>query len=379
MIRFLIAFLVAAMVAPTVAADVTVADDVSLRRAMRAARPGDVIKMSPGKYAGGIYETILGEKDKRITIEAADPKDQPLFEGGPLGMHLPQSRYVTLRNLRFRGHSGGGLNLDDGGKRNEPAVGIVLEGITVTDIGPRGNYDGIKCSGLSDLIIRNCTIEGWGGSAIDFVGCSKALIEGCTFRGKKGFSQSTGPQFKGGSSEIVIRDCRFDNAGTRGINCGGSTGMKFFRPPNATYEAKDILIEKCVFIGGDAPVAFVGVDGAVFRENTIIDPERFVLRILQETTDARFNPCRNVTFEKNLIVYKKAELIEVVNIGPDTAPETFKFKNNWWYCRDDSQARPKLPSKETAGIYGQDPKLELGKDGFPTNPPGAPLAAGKAK
>jgi hypothetical protein len=39
---------------------------------------------------------------------------------------------------------------------------------------------------------------------------------------------------------IVIQRCRFENAGNRSVNIGGSTGLEFFRPKADGYEAKDI-------------------------------------------------------------------------------------------------------------------------------------------
>jgi hypothetical protein len=139
--------------------------------------------------------------------------------------------------------------------------------------------------------------------------------------------------------------------------------LKFFRPKDASYEAKDLTIENNVFIGGQTPVAFVGIDGAVFRHNTMVDPEKWVMRILQETVGERFAPCRNVTFERNLIVYTKAVNV-AVNIGPDTAPETFKFAENWWYCTDAPASKPSLPTAEKDGVYGKDPKVTKAKDGW---------------
>jgi hypothetical protein len=40
------------------------------------------------------------------------------------------------------------LNLDDGGDLANPVTGITIEHVEISDIGPKGNHDGIKCSGL---------------------------------------------------------------------------------------------------------------------------------------------------------------------------------------------------------------------------------------
>jgi hypothetical protein len=166
----------------------------------------------------------------------------------------------------------------------------------------------------------------------------------------------------------------FRDAGQRAVNIGGSTGLEYFRPPGAKYEARDIVVEGCAMVGSQAPLAFVGVDGAVARYNTIIHPEKWVLRILQETTQPGFVACRNGRFEHNLIVFRRAEVSTLVNIGPRTEPDTFSFENNFWYCEDRPDAsRPELPARETGGVYGIDPRITAAdEDDFQ---PGEPRAA----
>jgi hypothetical protein len=358
---------------------VKVADDASLRAALRAARPGTSIQIAPGKYQPGVYvSNLAGTEEARIVIEGADTDMPPRFEGGSVAWHLIDCSFVTLRNVAVRGQRSNGINVDDGGTFDTPAHHIVLERIRVADVGPRGNFDGIKLSGLDDFAVRDCLIEGWGGQAVDMVGCHRGLIEGCHFRGKDGFSQSSGPQTKGGSSQIVIRRCRFENAGSRAVNLGGSTGLAYFRPKGAPYEAKDITVEGCTFVGSQAPIAYVGVDGAVVRYNTIYRPDKWVIRILQETTAPGFAPCRNGRFEHNLIVFRRSDVGIFVNIGPNTQPETFTFANNLWYCEDRLAAsRPQLPAAETDGVYGVDPRLAAPERNLfePQNPQAARFGA----
>lgn len=334
--------------------EVLVRDDSQLRTALASARPGLTIRIAPGDYQPGVFVSRLrGTAEQPIVIEAADPQQPPVFRGGSTGWQLSDCQYLTLRGLAVTGQSANGINIDDGGSYDTPSHHVVLEQLHVSRIGPSGNRDGIKLSGVDDFVIRDCTIDGWAGQAIDMVGCHRGLIEDCRFVGREGFSQGTGPQTKGGSSQVLIRRCRFENPGQRAVNLGGSTGRDYFRPREAKYEARDITVEGCVFVGGMAPVAFVGVDGAAVRYNTIIHPDKWVLRILQETTDEGFIRCRNGRFEHNLILYRRAEVGTVVNIGPHTQPETFRFADNLWYCEDRPQAsRPDLPAPESGGVYG---------------------------
>jgi hypothetical protein len=114
------------------------------------------------------------------------------------------------------------------------------------------------------------------------------------------------------------------------------------------------------FIGACRP-PLIGVDGAVVEHNTICRPTRWAIRILQESTDARFVPCRKGRFLHNVVVFRSDELRQVVNIGGNTSPETFEFSGNVWYCIDrpaDTQRLVRLPAAETKGTYGIDPRLK---------------------
>jgi hypothetical protein len=304
-------------------------------------------------------DKLHGTEAQPIVIEGSDERDPPRFRGGQEGWHFSDCSYLILRNVTVQGQTGNGINADDGGSSETPAHHLVLERIRVQDIGPRGNHDAIKLSGVDDFILRDCTLAGWGGQAIDMVGCHQGLIERCRFVGQPGYSQDSGVQTKGGSRRIVVRDCHFRNGGGRAVNVGGSTGLDYFRPRGVGYEAQEILVEGCTFVGSLAPIAFVGVDGAVVRYNTIYHPDKWVLRILQETNAPGFLPCRRGRFENNLIVFRREAVQVIVNIGPNTQPESFTFSQNLWYCQDRPDAsRPELPARETGGIYGVDPRLK---------------------
>lgn len=347
------------------AAEVEVSDRTALIQALQQATPGTVIRVAPGTYRGGISASGLkGEEGKPIVITAADPKRPPVIEGGGGGIHLSGCSHVELRDLHVNGATGNGVNVDDAGDRDKPSRGIVLRRLTVTNIGSKGNQDGIKMSGVDGFTIDGCRVERWGGggSAIDFVGCHEGVVEGCVFtHDASAAAQGNGVQNKGGSRGIVIRRCRFTHAGNRAVNAGGSTGLEYMRPANPGYEAKDITIEDCYFIGSAAPVAFVGVDGAVFQRNTIYRPTRWALRILQENQDPAYAPSRNGVFRENLIVFHSTDLSTTVNVGGGTEPQTFRFEKNAWYCVDNptrTKSLVRLPVAEMDGVYGTDPMLK---------------------
>jgi hypothetical protein len=353
--------------------EVRVASREELDAALAEAKAGTSILLEPGTYRGGIIRRSLrGTEAEPIVIGSADPERPATIEGGPSGLHLSSPEYVTLRDLVFTGQGSNGLNIDDGGSAERPAKKVTLKNLWVHDVGPDGNRDGIKLSGLVDFRIEHCVVERWGktGSGIDMVGCSQGVVERCRFS-HPGAVQANGVQTKGGSRDVVIRRCTFLRAGGRAINVGGSTGLAYFRPEPQGFEAKNITVEDCTFVGSLTPIAFVGVDGAVVRHCTIYDPERWCLRILQENQLENFIPCRNGRFEKNVIAFQanqKATLEQgefgnrgsavvrfmAVNVGEKTAPETFIFADNVWSCLDRperTEALVQLPTKEQGGRY----------------------------
>jgi hypothetical protein len=333
------------------ARDITVHNSSELLNVLRKSRDVASILLAPNEYRGGIYiNNISGQADNPITIRGADPNNPPIFSGGgSQAIHMADCSHIVLAHIKVRGYSANGINIDDGGSFETPSHHIVLDNITILDTGPTGNHDALKMSGVDEFVVKNCRFEGWGGSGIDMVGCHSGKVTGCTFVGKKGYSQSNGVQLKGGTSNIVVESCLFKNAGHRSINLGGSTGLQYFRPRAGDYEARDITIAGNRFIGSMAPIAWVTAKGGHVHHNTIILPEKWILRILQETRDTRFKPCHDGIFENNLVIYD-SRINVFVNVGPRTAPETFTFRNNAWHQVDGSR-KPVLPALEQNGIY----------------------------
>jgi hypothetical protein len=355
--RALLLLVLAAGLPASAAEVITVANSAQLRAALARLQPGHHLRLAPGEYGPGyVIDRAHGTATQPIVIEGSDPANPPRFAGGAVALHVRGASYLTLRHLAAHGQSGNGLNLDDGGASSHH---VTLDRVVVSDTGPTGNRDGIKLSGIDDFVLRECRVSGWAGQAVDMVGCHRGLLEKCRFEGKPGFAQTTGPQTKGGSEDIVIRACVFLQAGQRPAHLGGSTGRPYFRPRDAKYEARRITLEGCLIVGGMAGVTFTGIEEGIARFNTIVDTERWPLRILQENQEPGMLECGRNTFENNLLVVTHGELRSWLNIGGRTRPETFKFAGNWWYLKGPAQAsKPALPAPETGGTYGVDPQLD---------------------
>jgi hypothetical protein len=328
---------------------------LTLEQAAAAATAGDTILLREGSHAtGGFIENLQGNSSQWITIRAADG-EEVIFSGGSQAFHLTDPAYLRIEGLIFEQQTGNGVNIDDGGSPETPAHHVIIKNCVWRSMNAVGNNDELKLSGLDVFAIQRCTFMNGSdsGSLVDMVGCHNGTFEFNHF--ENGGSNCI--QAKGGSKSIMIDRNKFVNGGQRAINIGGSTGLQFFRPIDATYEASDIFVYSNIFEGSVAPIAFVGAVNSEVINNTIIRPERWAIRILQETVDTtRFQPCGNNTFRNNIVVTASTQ--PAINIGPNTAPTTFVFSHNLWFNPDNSSwVGPNTPVTEPMRIVNQDPQF----------------------
>jgi hypothetical protein len=327
----------------------------TLSQAAAAVNPGDTILFHAGIYSGGQYCADLhGTAGSPITLMAL-PGDTVVHVGGTNGWHLSEVSYLNIYNLVFEQQTGNGFNLDDAGTISTPAHHIVFENCVFRNMNASGNNDLLKLSGLDTFEIRNCRFlnGATGGSGIDMVGCHRGSILGCHFENMG----SNAIQAKGGTQFVRIEANSFKNCGERSVNLGGSTGLSFFRPLDAKFEASDLQVYSNVFIGSVAPIAYVGCQKVDVVNNTIYMPGKWVLRILQETVDTtRFVKCGNNAFRNNIIYHGNAVTTDC-NIGPNTDPASFRFSNNlWFHYQNSSWTGPTgLPVTDSNNITGSDP------------------------
>ncbi len=351
----------------------------TIDRAADDALPGSAIRVHAGTYAGGIFlSDLAGTESAPIWIGGVPGEPRPVLAGASEGLHLSRCSYLVVHDLEVRNATANGINADDGGDYADPLAThhLTFHHLWIHDIGAGGNQDCLKLSGLNDFTVALSEFAlcggGSSGSGVDHVGCHQGLLARNLFHDLS----ANAIQSKGGSVDLEIRWNRFIDSGARSLNLGGSTGFQFFRPPLSTTlpnaEARDLRVVANVFEGSDAAVAYVGCVGCVVANNTIVDPDNWILRILQETTSSPpylFEACRDGVFVNNLVYFDRGALSTHLNIGPNTAPETFTFASNLWYAWDNpAQSQPSLPVTETGGLYGVDPQLGVGYRIGPASP-----------
>lgn len=322
------------------------------------ALPGDTILIYPGVYTMSNRITGLTGRPEAFIYIIGTSAETVIFEGNSQAFHFSDIAYVQIENITIEKQSANGMNMDDGGTFDTPSHHINILKCIFRNMASQGNNDLLKLSGIDYFQIEDCLFlnGATGGSGIDMVGCHNGNIRHCTFENMG----SNAIQAKGGSQYLLIEANRFKNCGQRTLNLGGSTGLEFFRPQDAPFEAADIEVFANIFIGSTAPIAFVGCTRVQVINNTIIDPVNWVIRILQETfLPARFVPCSYNSFVNN-IIYHSNTLSRHVNIGPNTLPASFTFSHNLWYnYQSPENSIPDLPVNELFGIRGMNPLFEL--------------------
>jgi hypothetical protein len=145
-----------------------------------------------------------------------------------------------------------------------------------------------------------------------------------------------------------------------------------------------------VITGGEAAAAFAGCVDCAFVRNTVVDPTRWLLRILQETVALDTYPVAPTskgTIADNLFYFRRSDVSagEDINVGDNTQSESFTLSGNVWFAHDEPRrSQPILPTYKgprTEQIVGVEPtfvnaaagdfRVPEGAAGFP---PGAPAS-----
>lgn len=346
----------------------------TIARGLFDAGPGSAVVVHEGTYPGGVSIAYYdGTASEPIWIGGAAGEPRPVIDatGTSEAIHISECSYLIVHDMEIHGASDNGINCDDGGETadDQATHHVIFRDLSIHDIGTGGNQDCLKLSGVNEFFVLDSAFSACGGglsgSGIDHVGCHHGVLARNQFHDLA----ANAIQCKGGSEDLEIRWNWMTDSGERSVNLGGSTGDAYFRPPLSTAdlnaEARDIRVVSNVIEGAWASLAFVGCVDCIVANNTIVDPENWIFRILQETTSHGgydFEPCRDNRVVNNLIYYDRSALSTWINIGDNTEPATFEFAHNLWYAYDDpGQSHPTdLPVTETSPVVGQDPAFTTG-------------------
>jgi hypothetical protein len=291
----------------------------------------------------------------------------PAILGGTEALHLVDPHWVVIEDLVVGSQTAAGIVIDDGGDATD-ASDVVIRRVQFVNVGCPDGGTYLSLSGTNRFHVLDnkfnlCSMT-TGTSAIDMIGCAEGVVARNMAVGMGEWVGVEGTrviQARGGSARITIARNRVAGAGDRAISLGGRTDPALFRPAGADYEARDIRAVANEIASMGTAVAFVGCDGCLAANNTIVRPLRWAVRILQESVDG-YVPCRNGRFVDNLISFPSTELLGLVDVGAGTLPGTFTFSHDLWYAEDDPDYVPTLPVADSGMVVG-DPRFVDRVDG----------------
>lgn len=328
--------------------------------------PGTEIILLPGNYGRLSTIDFQGTEAAPIKIrgQGAAIIDADSTPGNGNGLTLREVRYLVLENIQIQDTPFHGINIDDGGSFDTPSEFVIFRNLRIQNSGQLGgNLDCIKMSGVDNFYLINNDLSACqqntpaNGECIDMVGAHNGIIHGNRF----GNNNQHCVQTKGGSSDILIHGNVFSNVGGHAINIGGSTDPNLIRPQNSPTEAQRIRAMSNIIINAEAAAAaFIACWDCEFINNTVINPGRWPIRLLEGGSDGNLFPSLRATVANNIFQFSSNRVSTHLNIGQgmnanDVASSQF-FSNLWFSIDNPNFAQPNLgPLTDNNALIQQNP------------------------
>ncbi|MCX7880272.1 MAG: right-handed parallel beta-helix repeat-containing protein [Ignavibacteria bacterium] len=242
-------------------------------------KPGDTVYLHTGIYRG--YNYIWGLKGRAnswITIRPFG-EEQPIIRGQ---WQFSALEFVRFENLTFQGDKtdtiGPFLNIDNGGNCENQSRYIIISNCFFG-----GNRSGntLKFGGVDNFEIVNCTFkeQGDGNAGLALNVCHNGLVRNNIFENIKGRAIQT----KLGTRNVKIERNLFLNCGTLdAVLRIGEAGDTKFHCPEDKWTAREIFVHSNIIVGGRSAFSFGQAQNCEIVNNTIINPQQFVFRVLAE-------------------------------------------------------------------------------------------------
>jgi len=352
----------------------------------RKIRPGDEIILLPGEHRPGLLDHLHGESDKPITIRGIDPERPPIIKADRYGIRLRNATHVNIHNIVIEGASVAGLHVtSESAPRREPIVdtcqSIVIRDVQIRRTGFEGLRHGLWVIDLEDVTIENVTVEGWSGAGIEVHGCRRVELLNCRLIGREAFPERYGVRVRGGTNQVWLRECFFENAGDIAMAIGWRTAIDDFYPPlepvstgrildkDKRFEVDRVQVRNCIVRGSACAAAFKHVQTVQFRSNTIYRPTLTVLAFDAPHDDPRLADNKKVVLSSNLIVWQPGDIKHLAMFGARAKPDGVRLERNLWWSKQLTEQLKKLgpmPGRNPAAqITDLDPQLN--DDLVPTN------------
>lgn len=324
----------------------------SLETVLERAEPGDEVILWPGRYSGVTLRGIAGRQDAPITVRGLRAEEPPVIDGGAWGLRLMGASHLRFRDLVVARSRIDGIEIGpdmDG----TPSHDIVLEHIRIEEIGERPGRHGIALLGVADVMLRDLSIAGWTGSAIEVVGSRDVTIDRVLITGT-GRGEMLGIRLRAGTSRTTVRESRLIEPGLGAIALGGRSQDADFPPDHSAdadgrrWEVRGPVIEDVTIVGSDIAFTFLGVTQASIMHATVVDPRRSVLRVARPRDDAGFEALDAASMSRCLLLWREGVEPRLVEFGPGSDDSGLWLEENlWWREAGSFPADTDFPGQES--------------------------------
>lgn len=255
---------------PSYARTLSVGTGESIQKAVERARPGDVVLVEDGEYAG-FRPVRSGTANAPITIRARKSRGAVIVRDGP-----EKGRGIRIAATHH----------------------IVIDGFWVK--GP--NTNGIFATVSRGVVIRNCLLERSRHTGVLTGFCDDVVVEFNESRNNRG----SGIYVSNSCRRATIRGNRLHHNGRSGIHMNGDRHMKGPRG-----EAVDGLIHNCLLEGNiiyengrggaSAAISMDGVRDSVIRNNLLYNNHNIAGGIVPFHIDAGGGSINNVIVNNTVI------------------------------------------------------------------------------
>lgn len=295
----------------------------TLRAAVEAAIPGDIIQLSAGNFEGwtaGNIKQIVGTYANPIKIQG-DPAGGTniVCAGDNLlhGLNLTSCAFLTMQDLNITGFSDRGISVNGDTWVSGRSHHIVIRRCHFSN-STNAAPNSIRLQNTDCSLIEDCTITtpvaNSANDPIRLVSSHHNIVRGCYVHDCLRNAMRLASQCE----DNLFFSNKLENIVNVGIYLNG------FR--------NSAVANLC--INTFVALRFEAAEEPLAANNTIYRPRQYCLWFSTPVGDPFIT--RNGRVINNIFVFKNSELTNYCNNGANTFPATFAYKNNAWYSLDNA-------------------------------------------
>ncbi|MHC5027819.1 MAG: right-handed parallel beta-helix repeat-containing protein [Planctomycetota bacterium] len=370
-VYLLVLLAIGASVRAAAAGQILIAPGDQWSKQAQQMRAGDELILMPGRHRPGKLAELVGTADRPIIIRGLSTEKPAIIAADRDGILLRDVRHIVIKDLFIEGARINGISVRTSGDPDAPPVptNITIRGVHIRHTGPTGRRHGIQIERADGVRIRECTLEGWGGSGIDIVSCTDVRVDGCRFLSAPNHGQDAAMSFRGRTEDIEILRCSVEDAGTWGIVLGGPRDATLDDVGGATdpdavreHSVRDIMISSTLIRGTACPIHFRSVRDCTVRSVTFALPREYLLAVDLVDETEKIAPSTDLRFTRNLVLWQDGTLKNLAVRGKIADPDAIGVGENLWWTTSgpaDLDSVGGLPGVETFPQRTTlDPKLD---------------------